>query len=175
MKMNFSKKFSSGFTLIELLVVVAIIGVLASVVLASLNTARSKGADAAIKSNLDNMRAQAALYYDTNTGYSDGTVAITNTAAGGSLTDCSMAHTVFAAGALNSINGMIVAAEAAYGGTPALCSVTTTTSGTTKDVAAWAVTVPEKSTAGHYWCVDSTGVSQDEASAPTFAAGASHC
>ena len=60
------KKFEKGFTLVELLVVIAIIGILASVVLASLNTARSKGSDAAIKSNLNNARAAAELYYDSN-------------------------------------------------------------------------------------------------------------
>ncbi len=62
-KNNFMRK---GFTLIELLVVIAIIGILSSVVLASLNSARSKGSDAAIKSNINNARAQAELYYDDN-------------------------------------------------------------------------------------------------------------
>ena len=57
-------KNQKGFTLIELLVVIAIIGVLASVVLASLNTARTKGNDAAVKSNLSGIRAQAELLYD---------------------------------------------------------------------------------------------------------------
>lgn len=62
-------RLNRGFTLIELLVVIAIIGILSSVVLASLNTARGKGADAAVKSNLNNMRAQAELFYDTPASY----------------------------------------------------------------------------------------------------------
>ena len=57
---------SRGFTLIELLVVIAIIGILSSVVLASLNSSRLRGADAAIKSNLHNMRSQAELFYNSS-------------------------------------------------------------------------------------------------------------
>lgn len=63
--------FQRGFTLIELLVVIAIIGILASVVLASLNDARTRGSDAAIKSNVNNMRAQAELFYNDSRTYDD--------------------------------------------------------------------------------------------------------
>jgi len=57
---------SAGFTLIELLVVIAIIGILSAVVLASLNSARTKGSDAGIKSNLHTIQTQASVYANDN-------------------------------------------------------------------------------------------------------------
>ena len=62
-----SRKF--GFTLIELLVVIAIIGILASVVLASLNTARQKGRDARRIADLKQVQLALELYFDTNRAY----------------------------------------------------------------------------------------------------------
>ncbi|MEK7082655.1 MAG: type II secretion system protein, partial [Patescibacteria group bacterium] len=58
-----------GFTLIELLVVIAIIGVLASVVLASVNTARAKSRDARRIADLKQIQLALELYYDTNNQY----------------------------------------------------------------------------------------------------------
>jgi prepilin-type N-terminal cleavage/methylation domain-containing protein len=63
------KKTNKGFTLIELLVVIAIIGILSAVVLASLNTARNKGSDAAVKSQMASARSQAELFYDNAQTY----------------------------------------------------------------------------------------------------------
>ena len=63
------KSKNSGFTLIELLVVIAIIGILSSVVLASLNTARVKARDARRKSDLHQIALALEYYYDANGFY----------------------------------------------------------------------------------------------------------
>lgn len=59
---NFLSK--RGFTLIELLVVIAIIGILAAVVLVSLNSARGKARDAQRKSDIVNISLALEMYYD---------------------------------------------------------------------------------------------------------------
>lgn len=58
-----------GFTLIELLVVIAIIGILASVVLASLNSAREKSRNAAYLSQVKEYQKALELYYSQNGSY----------------------------------------------------------------------------------------------------------
>jgi len=60
---------AKGFTLIELLVVIAIIGLLSSVVLASLNTARQRARDAERISNLRTIEKALALYWLDNNAY----------------------------------------------------------------------------------------------------------
>lgn len=59
------QKKNRAFTLIELLVVVAIIGVLSTVVTTSVSTARNKTKTIAIKANMDTIRKQAQIWYDT--------------------------------------------------------------------------------------------------------------
>lgn len=68
-----------GFTLIELLVVIAIIGILSSIVLASLNTARQKSRDARRVADIRQLQLAAQLYYDANGSYPTSTAALAPT------------------------------------------------------------------------------------------------
>lgn len=55
--------------MIELLVVIAIIGILSSIVLASLNSARKKGRDARRVSDIKQIQLALELYYDAHSNY----------------------------------------------------------------------------------------------------------
>jgi prepilin-type N-terminal cleavage/methylation domain-containing protein len=60
------KQKTKGFTLIELLVVIAIIGLLASIVLVSLNTARQKARDSRRLTDIRQVALALELYADSN-------------------------------------------------------------------------------------------------------------
>jgi len=66
---NLLNRKNQGFTLIELLVVIAIIGILAAVVLVSLNSARSKSRDARRLADTRQIMTALELYYNDNGGY----------------------------------------------------------------------------------------------------------
>jgi len=164
-----------GFTLIELLVVIAIIGILSSVVLASLNTARNKGADTAVKSNLAGARAQAELFYDANGN------AYVQTAA--SATDvCNPA------GNVNGVRGIytaVLSAGQAYSSSMTSINSTLTVGGSysaatchasTGGTGAWAAEAPLKASASgapKMFCVDSSGNSKETTA--NIAANSAQC
>jgi len=68
MKLNLRRK-QSGFTLIELLVVIAIIGILAAVVLVSLNSARQKSRDARRLADIRQIQTGLELFYNSCNQY----------------------------------------------------------------------------------------------------------
>ncbi len=164
-------KINKGFTLIELLVVIAIIGILSSVVLAALNTSRSKGSDASIKANLGTVRTQSIIFFDSN-NYSY------NSASGSGMIGTPTSAACAATGSLfndTNITAALVAADKSAGGTATdlaslskvVCQIGNSNTVanyniTTTRAKVWTVYVPTANniSGNTGWCVDSLGVSK---------------
>lgn len=106
-----------GFTLIELLVVIAIIGILASIVLASLNTARKKSRDARRIADLGQIRLANELYFDSNAGvYAASVAALAGADSCGTGNKCIVVEPIPPTGASQANYGYCVGSPAtSYG------------------------------------------------------------
>ncbi len=157
----------SGFTLIELLVVITIIGILSTIVVVNLNNARGRGQDTAIKEQMSQIRAQAALYYDTQYGYTTG--AVTSAQSANCLTSSYGANTAFPANSFFLGTDFVRSAQGIQKNSamiPVCYMGGSTTSGKAQS---WVVTskmrLPTSSSLG-YWCVDSIGNSLETNGTP---------
>ncbi len=135
-----------GFTLIELLVVVAIIGILATVVVGMLTSARRKGEDSAIKTQMTSLRSEAELYGINN---------------GNSFNNLFTSNNTWASA--NSNIQAILAYLAQISPVRAAGS----------SVGAWAAQVQLKEDATQYICIDSTAATKIGTTA--MSAGATVC
>ena len=138
-----------GFTLIELLVVISIIGILASIVMASLGVSRRKGTNANVQTSFAQIRSQATFYVNDNGNY--GSVAVSN----GS---CSTPNTVFMD---TSMQKLITALQTTVG-------LTLICNNTTGQNPAWAVStrLPQAIGSNNFICTDANNALKYSAASP---------
>ena len=128
-----------GFTLIELLIAMAVIGILSSIILGSINTARGKSSDSKVKAQLSSLRSAAEGYFDANGG-----------TYGSSASDDCLTSDFFS----DAASGMLQATT--QDNYPADATLSCHTDGSNYAVSALLIGAG----GGQAWCVDSAGASK---------------
>jgi type II secretory pathway pseudopilin PulG len=138
-------------------VVIAIIGILSGIVIASLNTARGKGKDAAVKGQLKQLQTQAELYYDTAGSHPTagaGTYSTAGTAASSTGVAClagtGIANSMFSNPSIATQIAIISANDAPNSTTA--CSTNSTGQN-------WAVSITGLNSSTGGYCIDNQGTS----------------
>jgi len=149
------KKINKGFSLLELLMVVAIIGLLASITFGYLGSARKKGNDTAVTSNLSTVRSLSEIFYlDNGNSYLP---------SGGSVFGIATCPTYDASGTNMLSKSKFIAdavAEAVKRGNGSSCY---------NSADAWAIAVGLSLDSNTSWCIDNAGVSKQVAAIPSLA------
>ncbi len=138
-----------AFTLIELLIVIAIIGVLASIILASLNSSRDKGSDTGMKTAINSLRSAGNIIFNEYGCFagSSGGCNGTNLGPGACSTPGS---TIFS-------NLEFAKITAPYRTSSDFITSCSSTTGQT----AWAIAIRLKSNTTKAWCVDSLNTAKE--------------
>ncbi len=145
---TFGRNKKTGFTLIELLVAIAIIGILATIILASLTESQSRGYDSKILQQLNGFRTAAQLYFSNHGGYGPDTNSCNdNTSIFKSVDPQDGSPSVY----IDSAN------------LPEFTQVYCSTDSSGRRYAVKATLY----NANQYWCVDSTGASRKVTGTPT--------
>lgn len=135
--------YKKGFTLIELLIVIAIIGILSSTVIASLNKARDKSKDVKIKAQLTQINTSAEIFFNQSGNY------------GTETNSCSGVGSLFVD---TKIDELISNSETVSGAS-AVCVSDNGSSGT-GNANSWAVSIPLKTDPLTSWCTNNIGESK---------------